>query len=57
MSAILYRYGSSWVLEARFPDSYHAWSREFSNARDARAHAKRYGIRVRRADRCDSLSD
>lgn len=57
MSAILYRYGSAWVLEAKFPDSYHAWTREFSTAKAARAHAKRYGLRVRRAGRCDSLGD
>ena len=57
MSAMLYRHGSSWVLEARFPDSYHAWHREFPSAKAARDHAKRYKLRVRRAGRCDSLGD
>jgi hypothetical protein len=58
MSAILYRFGSTWVLEARFPDSYHiAWRGEFKTAKAAREHAKRYKLRVRRADRCDSPGD
>lgn len=57
MNAILYRIGSAWVLEARFSDSYHAWHREFATAREAREHAKRYKLRVRRAENCDSLRD
>lgn len=57
MSALLYRIGSAWILEARFPDSYHAWHREFATARAAREHAKRYRLRVRRADRCDREED
>jgi len=58
MSAILYRYGVVWVLEASFSDSYHvAWRREFSSAKAAREHAKRYKLRLRRASGCDQLRD
>jgi len=56
MSAILYRFGSSWVLEASFSDSYHvAWRGEFATAKAAREHAKRYKLRLHRASGCDSL--
>ena len=56
MNAILYRFGSTWVLEARFPDSHHvALRREFPLAKAAREHAKRYKLRLRRAIGCDSL--
>jgi len=58
MSAILYRLNSAWILEAKFPGSYHvAWRLEFPSARAARAYAKLSGSRVSRAIGCDSLGD
>ena len=58
MSAILFRFGSSWILEATLSGSHHATGkRTFSTAKEARAFAKRYRIRLRRAAGCDSLGD
>jgi hypothetical protein len=58
MNAILFRFGSAWVLETRLSGSYHiAGGRKFRTAKEARAFAKRYRVRVKRAVNCDSLGD
>ena len=58
MTAILFRFGSRWIMETRFSGSFHAASTHtFDTAKEARLFAKRYKIRVCRANRCDSLGD
>ena len=58
MSAILYRYGSTWILETGLSGSFHALCKHtFATAKEAREFAKRRKIRLVRASDCDSLGD
>jgi nitrous oxide reductase accessory protein NosL len=57
-SAILFRFGSNWVMETRLSGSFHAnCTHTFKTAKEARAFAKRHGMRLKRAAACDSLGD
>lgn len=58
MSAILFRFGSSWILETSLSGSFHAnCTHTFATAKEARTFAKRRKIRLVRARVCDSLGD
>ena len=58
MSAILFRFGSSWIMETSLSGSFHAnCSHTFATAKEAREFAKRRKIKLVRATLCDSLGD
>ena len=58
MSAILFRFGSKWIMEIRLSGSFHTNCKQtFSTAKEARLFAKRYKVRLQRASDCDSLGD